>query len=81
VILARRETLSKEIYQYLRFAFIGADGVPRGLNDLTAEDRQAVFDGKITGHHYWMREKSRSAWIENGEHKELIVKEITTEFY
>lgn len=72
-LLEVRASLAEDIYQHLVWAFIGSDGVPRQLDDLTETDRQAVFADTLHGGHYWLKTDRRTETLPDGR----IVKTIT----
>ena len=80
-LLEVRASLAEEIYRHLVWAFIGSDGVPRQLDDLTETDRQAVFAGTIQGGHYWLKTDRKTEVLPDGRIVETITKTPTVALY
>ena len=76
-----RNTLAEQIYAHLVWAFIGSDGVPRQLGDLTETDRQAVFVDTLHGGHYWLKTDRRTETLPDGRIVETITKTPTVARY
>lgn len=79
--MTHRDILSAQMYDHLRWAFIGGDGQPRDLNDLPEDDRQRVFSGAIQGHHYWLDSHTKKEKREDGTIVEIKESRITTKPY
>jgi hypothetical protein len=76
-----RHSLAAQVYAHLVWAFIGSDGVPRQLDDLTESDRQAVFAGTLHGGHYWLKSDRRTETLPDGRIVETITKTPTVARY
>jgi len=73
--------LAEDIYRHLVWAFIGSDGVPRQLDNLTETDRQAVFAGTIQGGHYWLKTERTVEILPDGRIRETLTKTPTISRY
>lgn len=80
-LLEVRDSLAEQIYSHLIWAFIGSDGVPRQLDDLTETDRQAVFADTLQGGHYWLKTDRRTEALPDGRVVETITKTPTVARY
>lgn len=76
-----RQSLAEQIYSHLLRAFIGSDGVPRQLYDLSEPDRQAVFAGTIQGGYYWLKSDRKVETLPDGRIVETITKTPTVSKY
>lgn len=54
-----------ELYKYYLLWAWKVNGKVKEFNEMTDEERNMVFDQKVKGHHYWLKEGSRT--IENGQ--------------
>jgi len=80
-LLEVRASLAEDIYRHLIWAFIGSDGVPRQLDELTETDRQAVFADTLQGGHYWLKTDRSTETLPDGRIIETITKTPTVARY
>lgn len=82
-LMTYRESLKDALYrEHLVWAFMGSDGVPRQLDQLSEADKQRVFNGEIQGRFYWLTTLKRHKTTENdGTIREETLKRVSTKFF
>ena len=82
-LMTYRESLKDALYrEYLVWAFMGSDGIPRQLDQLSEADKQGVFNGEIQGHFYWLTILKRCKTMgEGGTIREETIKRISPKFF